>query len=367
MSRIEDWMEMEEAVSPERLEQMAASECPPLTNDEQQRIKQNVLQKIVQLQDAQTTEQYALAAEKEQEQAVWLIEHPRKKRFRLGKHRWIAAALVCAFVLSLSTAVAATLSTDERLLKLLHADSQSQIAQLSEMSTYIGSTATADGYTLTVQEAVSDKHHVWLLLDLVGPEDVVLDADQICYRDVALTFAKLGGNGYSFGTLPDEIPDDNRVSFLLDLSSRKSLVNNKLTLKLGDLGLLRYNEKGEAQWTILSEGNSQFEFTLPDNDTTVSMWQWKVLQHQGKNFLLTKMELSPLSITLKTRRLEWDMYAYLRKEPVQIYLKNGEMVELDSNSSGSGGLVMDFSYTMPEPLDLTQIDRIVYCGEELHW
>ena len=93
-------MEMEEAVSPERLEQMAASECPPLTNDEQQRIKQSALQKIVQLQDAQITEKYALAAEKEQEQAVWLIEHPRKKRFRLGKHRWIAAALVCAFVLS---------------------------------------------------------------------------------------------------------------------------------------------------------------------------------------------------------------------------------------------------------------------------
>ena len=63
MSRIEDWMEMEEAVSPERLEQMAASECPPLTNDEQQRIKQSALQKIVQLQDAQITEKYALAAQ----------------------------------------------------------------------------------------------------------------------------------------------------------------------------------------------------------------------------------------------------------------------------------------------------------------
>ena len=367
MSRIEDLIELEESITPEQLEQMAAQECQPFTADEQQRIRQMTLQKITELQAAQSTAQEKQSALSISEETLLQAESSRKKRLWFGKRRWITAVAACAFVLSLSTAVAATLSTDERLLKLLHADSQSQIAQLSEMSTYIGSTATTDGYTLTVQEAVSDKHHVWLLLDLVGPEDEVLDANQNCYQDVALTFEKMGGHGYSFGTLPDEIPDDNRVSFLLDLSTRKSLVNNQLTLELGNLGLQVYDAEGKAQWTVLSEGNSKFEFTLSDNNTTVSMWQWKVLQHQNKNFLLAKMEVSPLSITLKARRLEWDMYLYLREEPVQVYLKNGEMLELISNSSGGGGPIMDFSYTMPKPLDLTQIERIVYCGEELRW
>lgn len=91
------------------------------------------------------------------------------------------------------------------------------------------------------------------------------------------------------------------------------------------------------------------------------------MEHGDKNFLLAKMEVSPLSITLKTRRLEWDTYAMLREEPVQVYLKSGEMIELSSNSSGGGGLVMDFSYTMPEPIDLAEIDRVVFCGETLNW
>ena len=50
-----------------------------------------------------------------------------------------------------------------------------------------------------------------------------------------------------------------------------------------------------------------------------------------------------------------------------MYLKSGEMIELSSNSSGGGGLVMDFSYTMPEPIDLAEIDRVVFCGETLNW
>lgn len=90
------------------------------------------------------------------------------------------------------------------------------------------------------------------------------------------------------------------------------------------------------------KGSWKFEFVMPDNDTTISMWQWKVLEHGDKKFLLTKMEVSPLSITLKTRRLEWDIYAMLGEEPVHVYLKSGEMIELSSNSSGGGGLVMDF-------------------------
>lgn len=365
MSSIKELMNLEEAVPTVQLEQMAKADDGLMTAEEQQRVKALALQKIQQLQAAQSTAADSQRlAQNRQEQSVPVVK--RKKRLGIGRPRWIVATAVCALVLSLSTAVAATLSTDERLLKLLHADSQSQIAQLSEMSSAIGSTAVMDGYTLTVQEAVSDQHHMWLLLDLVGPEDVALDADQIGFQEVALSFQKMGGHGYSFGTLPDEIPDDNRVSFLLDLSTRKSLVHNQLTLELGNLGLRTYDENG-IQWTLLSESKSKFEFTLPDNDSTISMWQWKVLQHGSKEFLLKKMEVSPLSITLQTRRLEWDMYVTLREEPVQVYLKNGDMLELQSCSSGSGGLVMDFSYTLPEPLNLAEIERIVYCGEALHW
>ena len=370
MSKMEELLELEETIAPELLEHMAEADMQKLSVQEQQRVEQMVLQKITALQADSAAKQKSDTVLFMTEQAMQPAEQHRKKqnklRFRLGKRRWIGAVAACALLFSLSTAAVATLSTDERLLKLLHADSQSQIAQMNEMATPLGISDTVDGYTLTLQEAINDQHHLWLLLDLTAPEGVVLDAERLYFRKSWLHFEKMGSHGYTTYTLPDENPTDNQVSFMMEINTRRTVTNNPITLEKGDLGLSNWAD-GEEQWTQLSKGSWKFEFVVPDNDTTISMWQWKVLEHGDKNFLLTKMEVSPLSITLKTRRLEWDIYAMLREEPVQVYLKSGEMIELSSNSSGGGGLVMDFSYTMPEPIDLAEIDHVVFCGETLNW
>lgn len=136
MSKMEELLELEETIAPELLEHMAEADMQKLDVQEQQRVEQMVLQKIAALQ-ADSAEQKNDVVLPMTEQSVQSVEQHQKKqnkrRFRLDKRRWIGAVAACALLFSLSTAAVATLSTDERLLKLLHADSQSQIAQMNEM------------------------------------------------------------------------------------------------------------------------------------------------------------------------------------------------------------------------------------------
>ena len=201
MSKMEELLELEETIAPELLEHMAEADMQKLSVQEQQRVEQMVLQKITALQADSAAKQKSDTVLSMTEQAMQPAEQHRKKqnklRFRLGKRRWIGAVAACALLFSLSTAAVATLSTDERLLKLLHADSQSQIAQMNEMATPLGISDTVDGYTLTLQEAINDQHHLWLLLDLTAPEGVVLDAERLYFRKSWLHFEKMGSHGYT--------------------------------------------------------------------------------------------------------------------------------------------------------------------------
>lgn len=364
MSRIEELMDL--PVEPEILEQMAETTC--LDSKTQERIQKLALDKISSLQDQANRSVTAVTApiDKAQEKEV---AGKSKRRHKRRKTVCLATLLAaCALVVSVGTAAMATLSTDSRLLEVLHADSKSQIAQLNEMRTPIQQYAKADGYTVTVQEAISDRHNTWVLLEVEAPLDVVLDENCVFFKNTHIQMEHMSGHGYTIYTLSDDNPNDNKLSFVLDFSARKKLAGQKLTLQLGMLSENELNEALEiTRERLLAKGPWEFWFELPEQDSTVTMWQWKTLWYQDESFLLQKIEVSPLSIALQEIKLTTAMYLRLNEEPVYVYLKDGTQLTLTSNSSGSSGLGMQYQYQFPFPLDLAEIDRIVYCDAELNW
>lgn len=384
MSRIEELMDLQEAVPPQMIEELTASKG--LEPEEQQRIQQRCLQKIAVLQKQYGEQADCLpenttlkgikvdsldkAAEKQ-----WLQRDKHSVEGRLSHtkkaRRWFTAVAICAMVFSLSTAAIGTLTTDTQLLKLFQADSQSQIAQLNEMSYQIGQSVTKHGYTVTVQEAISDRHNTWVLLDLKGPEGSKLDAERLYFGQTKVELERASSFGYAMSALPDDDPEDNCVSWLLDLSVRGKLTGQEITMSLENLGWYNYDaerkKSSDAEWETLIEGTWQFTFKVPQDETTVFLWQWRVLQNNEKYFLVHKMEVSPLSIMLDVSRLQWASYTELQEEPVLVYLKDGSMLELSCNSSSGSGSNMQFNYTFESPADLRNIDRIMYCGRDLNW
>lgn len=366
MSRIEELMDLQQPVEPEILEQMAETAC--LDSKTQERIQKLALDKISRLQGqanrSVTVVTTPIDVVQEKESAGKTRGQRQKKRVE----RFLALLAICALLVSLGTAAMATLSTDNRLLKVLHADSESQIAQLDEMGTPIQQASKADGYTVTVQEAISDRYNTWVLIDVEGPEDVALDENCVFFKNINIQMEHSSSYGYTIYPLPDENPNDNQLSFILDFSARKKLAGQKLTLQLGTFLENELNEALEITGErLLAEGPWEFWFELPRQDTTVTMWQWKRLQYQDESFLLQKIEVSPLSIVFQETKLSAAVYLRLSKEAVYVYLKDGTQLTLNSNSGGSGGLEMQYQYDFPFPLDLAEIDKIVYCGTELNW
>lgn len=388
MSRLEELMDLEEIITPQLLDELVEE---TMKTEEKQRIQQLCMQKITVLQNAceQEVSLQVCSEEKEKTQTsvsgekillqndVHTDNIARKRRCNSKNktRRWLTLVAVCALILSLSTAAIGTLTTDTRLLKLFEADSQSQIGQLNEMSYQIGKSVTDCGYTVTLQEAVHDEHNAWVLLEITGPEGARLNAEQLYFRQTRVQLENnMGGYGYYIEMLPDEDLDDNRVSLVLDLSTNGKITDQEITVLLEDLGWYHYDLEQEANgssmddyWETITKGTWQFTFILPQNETTVSMWQWKILQNEQKLFLLRKLEVSPLSVVLEANRLEWDTYMKLQEEPIQVYLKDGTMLELDSSGSGSGGISMQFQYNFTSPINLADIEQIVYCGHKLNW
>lgn len=360
MSRIEELMDGGAAVAPQFLEQMAEQDS--WDSSEQERIQRLALGKIAALQ---AIEKQETIVEQEPEQTGGRVKPKHKRR----KLRWLLVALaVGALVVSLGTAAVATLSTDSRLLEALHADSQSQIARLDAMSTQIGQQVKADGYTVTMQQVISDRHNAWMLLEVEGPADVALDDERVFFRDTRVELEHKSSFGYTVYPLAEEREQDNKLSFILDLSTRNQLAGQTLALQFGNLTEHELNAALEIVGEqTLAEGPWAFTVGIPQQDFTVTMWQWKRIPYQKTHFLLQKIEVSPLSITLQANRLSRDSYTRLREKPLQVYLQDGTLLELRHSSGGSGGLGMQMQYDFPAPVELAEIEKIVYDGEVLNW
>lgn len=349
-------MELEEAIDPQILEALAAEE--PLDGAFVQHIQQKTLKKMGAVSEQDMMQVSTISSKKP----------ISSKKQRRGGWRLVLAMAACALVISLGTAAAARLSTDGRLLEVFHADSQSQIAKLNEMSSQIGQSCEADGYTVTLQQAISDRHNTWVLMEVEGGTEAVLDEDLVYFQDTHIQMEKLSGHGYTIYPLPDETPGDNRLSFILDFSSRNQLAGQKLTVRLGQLTENIVDaEKNLTGFHLLAEGPWEFEIEVPKQDSTVSMWQWRMLRCGETAFLLCRMEVSPLSISLEAMKLHTSVYAMLRQAPLQVYLNDGTCLELTCGSSGSGGVWMQYQYEFPTLVQIEDIDRIRYCGQDLNW
>ena len=357
MSSIKDLMHLDDVIAPCQLEEMAALESDFLFRKEN--IQQLAIRNMHVLQKTQIPQSNTV------HQA---IDAPAKQTHKKRGRRFFTVLASCALVLSLGTAAIATFSTDTRLLQALHADSQSQIAQLNAMNTQLHVTAHADGYTVTLREAISDRHNTWMLLEVEGPEDTVLDENLVLFDTVRVQMEKMSSHGYTIYTLPDENQNDNRLTMILDFSARNQLAGQRLTLEFEHL----ISNIVDAEQQIigvnhLADGPWKFELHVPKKDSTVSMWQWKTLTIGEKDFLLTKIEVSPLSITLNATKINHIAYLQLKNSELHVWLKDGTELEVERSGSGSNHVQMQYQYTFPYPVQLDQIDRIVFCGHELNW
>lgn len=295
----------------------------------------------------------------------------RQKRQKFSRPvQWLTAAAVLFFCTGTAFAAAHYFQWDDALRHYLSPTPQ-QADELSSAGATIGQSFTDNGITVTLKQVLGDKYGVYILLDVLGPDDLVFD-DSFSFTQNHLTIIPQGSQsgsalGYGYTAIPNE-QEPNRFSLIFDLNSAESLVGSTAKLELGDL---RRYSISDMDYLPVSEGSWAFEWTMDYTDVSRSAVIDVPFDLYQNDDRLTEVTISPLSMSLEASGSgikAWDENpdfdlpdagGYLL-DHIALIKTDGTEIALPSYSSGSSSSdgTLRITYTFGQILDLNDIESI---------
>ena len=308
---------------------------------------------------------------------IWEAPEPlRKSTF----HRRKLMALLTAAVIVSMLALTAFASSDAsfRLWEFFveRSDvvlSESQHQFVEENAIPIQNSQTRDGYTLTLDTAISDGICTYIRFQLTAPEGTILDARSYDAREHTWLTSTLGnkfpGSG-GWDTVDDD-PTDNTVTLILKLfhgwdeDNYDTIFDHTWKLRFDGLEATYLHNPWTPEMTIeevpLSDGVWDFRITFPKQGNTEIEFISEPVTCSGnvngffkENISITSLRVRSLSAVLTFRH---PMAEALNGEFETIYaiMKDGSMAKLNSATGAPNHLTFHFD----APIVLADIDHIL--------
>lgn len=212
----------------------------------------------------------------------------------MGRRRWLTFGLAAVLVLAMSSLTLAQFGLAPDFLRFFNAG-EGGTGALQPSGQEVMQQASDNGATLTVEQVVGDRHSVYVLLDFLAPEGVVLDKDSYDWEDAWVNAEGSTGCGYYFEMLPDDNPADNHIRIMLCLSTNNSLQGDTLNLNLGNL---RAYDPATYDYMTAVAGSWKLNFKLDyipnyqviDQDATIKLGE--------ATARVESIEISPISLIL---------------------------------------------------------------------
>jgi hypothetical protein len=276
----------------------------------------------------------------------------------------------------------AAVSLNGGFLEFFNPQNQEEAELLNSIGTVIDKQVTANGLIIDVKEAVGDSNAVYVMFDIIAPEDMVLDKEQYTF---VLNNVQIGGAfgsyglGYSFQGLEDVNNTDNIKPMMLCLSSSKNIVGEDMTLRFKDFSSYKTSEEmenipemtepgtsgDENDWyNILIPGEWELTFPLKYTDNSSS---WKINEkvlYKDNELKVKTVRISPISINMTLNSVDLGS-GEIMETPWLIHMKNGEIIDLGHGSHGaySGslkGTIIDAQFN--QIIQIEDIESIEFCG-----
>ena len=302
-----------------------------------------------------------LSFSEEQKQAMkaGLLE-ARQKQTTPSKGRWgkriLPVAVAAALVLSLGTAGATgALAPAGEFFAHLLGGSSAQQAAADRMSSAVGVSATADGYTITVDGVLGDAFNCLVHYTLSTQDGTPLSvpgwvpAEEGGEEEVYLGYYFQDANGGL--ELYDEDPNDGTVQFVERISLHEEHPQETITRTFQNLYFGNY---WEDESNVIAQGPWELTFPLTYENTSITLDAGQLLQLKDHGIVLDEVTLSPLSVTAKSSFptvVDWeedvqsDPFADYEDMPdgmaamnipITVTLKDGTTAETVGNSSSIG-------------------------------
>lgn len=309
-----------------------------------------------------------------------LKEGAAPKRRRRGLRTVLIAAAAFALLVG---AAGAELSTGavSNLLAPLYGAARTEL--VDAVGCPVGASVSANGYTLTAEAVVGDRHNVAVVYTFTRddgqpiPEGAHFDLWDSNALDLPL-FGGSGGGGVL--TEPDET-QANRLNVVEHWQSSSVLLWRGFEMNAHNLVVL---DEETLEYRTIAEGDWSLSFTLRYADSTVELpvSGVTVTGTEGNEYQLQRLELSAVGVHMDLLAPNdpslgpdnppgpgWPLPDF---EGNYLRMFDGTTVDLDKNYMMGGGgsldapaIKADYGVFFDQPIDLSQVEAVVICGTEI--
>lgn len=214
----------------------------------------------------------------------------QSQRRGLPRRRLWVFGLAAVMLLAMSSLAVAQFALNPDFLGFFNAE-RDQLPQQSGQE--INMQDSNENGTLTVEQVLGDSQSVYVLLDFMAPEGMVLDKETYQWDQAFAMLSESTGAGYYFEDLPDDDPTDNHLRMMLCLQTDVSLKGQRLTLNLG--GLKGYSPEAR-DYTQQLPGEWRLSFVLDYTPTSEVVPQDVDIQLGEATLHVNHLEISPFTI-----------------------------------------------------------------------
>ena len=297
----------------------------------------------------------------------------------------IRILLIAALVALLAVTAVAAVETVNWFVDYFQTASQDdlsgeQITFIEQITSDIQQTQTSNGYTVTVESAISDGTNGFIKLRLIAPEGVKLQATNYFPGNIdTYLIAKEAGTPSScsagWGVVEDYDGKENTIGIILSI---RNGLNNRLLWQLKIENIMQTCEKNigqpdYAQWTeLMTKGQWCFDISFEDGASReLEMISEPILSQVdlalGGDALYQQVKVTSIKLKALSAQIT---YEYLEPthgagdfDPIYVIMKDGSEIFMSPSSGHSG--VMTFQFYSPVILD--EVDYVLMPdGERLY-
>jgi hypothetical protein len=251
------------------------------------------------------------------------------KRFRTA----VVAVAVIGCLFAATAFAAVQLGLDIGFLKFLKPFSDEQAETLASGAYTVNQQISNENGTLEIKQVIGDDNLTYILMNFTAPVGVALNAERYWFEDSSFDADQDVYTGKRFILVNDDNPDDNQISLIMEVITRKSTMGKKALIHLENL---QAAAAYPAEFETVVPGEWDISFDLNFKDSSTAQPVQADLSMYGYQATVTSISISPISIALKVEAPFMEEInnaagnmesiqpnAYIDRFPITIHYKDG--------------------------------------------
>lgn len=292
-------------------------------------------------------------------------ESKRKSRkVNFSKRKICLIIIACILVFSaVGVSAAVIFNWNEKLSNYLKVDTV-QKEKLSTTGMEINKSVTNNNLTITAVQSVGDKYGLYLLLDIVAPENITLSKDYNFSR-LNIKIDGLIAYGYKYSIIDAK---ENTATLLINVNTSEDLNNRELSITMNDLGY--YNDSNKQdKFNSIIEGTWDISWKLNYKDVSKDYEVNRDMKIYGGEAIFKSINVSQFSATIVLiEKTKFDIHSHDspwdKNQGIIVKLKNGEIIDMNN----CGNIFDDttvITMSFGRVIDVNEIESISFDGEEV--